>query len=168
MGNWSRRLNRRELPLWERDFIRLHLDERGQFLFFQMDPADQRHSLAVAKSVLAKRGYLTGLPVQPLVQAALLHDVGKVEGDLTTISRLLVALVRRIAPKLRFKWADRSGNSFARACYVDLHHSARGAYMARAFGISPEVAEVIGAHHDPPRQSEPRLLTFLREADGAN
>ncbi|MGE5552257.1 MAG: HDIG domain-containing metalloprotein [Bacteroidota bacterium] len=168
MGKFSRRLSRRHLRAWEKDFIRLHLDERGQFLFFQMDPSDQKHSLAVAKTILAKRGFQTGVSIEPLVQAALLHDIGKVQGDLTPLSRLCVGLLKRVAPKLRAKWAKRSGGWFERACYVDLHHPGRGAYMARTFGVSPEVVAVIKAHHEPPRPGEPRLLTYLREADGRN
>lgn len=168
MGSWSRRLLRRELPLWDRDFVRLHLDERAQVLFFQMDPSDQRHCLAVAKAVLAKRGYQAGVPVEPMVQAALLHDVGKVSGDLKPLARLFVGLLRRIAPGLRAKWADRTGNSFRRACYVDLIHAKRGAYMAQTFGISPEVASIIRSHHDEPQPGEPKILTYLREADAKN
>lgn len=168
MGKWSRRLSRRQLRVWERDFIRLHLDDRGQLLFFQMDPADQRHSLAVAKAVLAKRGYQTGVAIEPLVQAALLHDIGKVQGDLTPLSRLMVGLIKRLAPGLRVKWAKRSGGIIGHACYIDLHHPARGAYMARTLGVPPEVASVIQTHHEPPRPGEPRILTFLREADGRN
>ena len=168
MGAWSRRLCRRELPLWDKDFIHLHLDDRGQFLFFQMDRSDQRHALAVAKAVLAKRGYQTGLPVEPLVQAALLHDIGKIEGDLPPLKRLLVGLIRRLAPGLRAKLAKRLGGSLERAFYVDLNHAKRGAYMARAFGVSPEVASIIRSHHDAPQAGEPKILTYLREADGRN
>jgi len=133
-----------------------------------MDPADQRHALTVAKAVLAKRGYQTGLPVEPLVQAALLHDIGKVEGDLTPLTRLLVGVVRRMMPRLRARWAARSGNRLSLACYVDLHHAGRGAYMARTLGISAEVAAVIRSHHDPPRIGEPKILAYLREADRSN
>lgn len=168
MPAWSRRLRRAELPLWDKDFVRLHLDERSQVLFFQMNPADQRHALAVAKTVLAKRGYQAGVPVEPLVQAALLHDVGKIDGDMPTLARLVVSLVRRVAPGLRAKWANRAGNMIGRACYVDLVHPRRGAYMARTFGVAPEVAAIIRSHHDLPQPGEPKILTYLREADNRN
>ncbi|MCL6615017.1 MAG: HDIG domain-containing protein [Firmicutes bacterium] len=150
------------------DFVRLHLGAGGQLLFFQMDPADQRHALNVAKAILAKRGYGDDPPAEEMIQAALLHDVGKVAGDLTPLGRLFVGFVRRIAPSLRARWADRAGNAFRRACYVDLVHARRGAYMARAFGVADEVVAAIRGHHDPPRPGEPKLLTYLREADGEN
>lgn len=150
------------------EFIRLHLDEQARFLFMQMDPSDQRHALAVARTVMAKHGFQPGLPSAPLIQAALLHDAGKVRGDLSFLTRLAVGFLRRFSPGLQRRLADREGGPLARACYVDLHHPARGAYMARTFGVSPEVAALIRAHHDPPRPGEPKTLTHLREADGGN
>lgn len=133
-----------------------------------MDPADQRHGLAVAKSALAKRGYQLGAPVEYLVQAALLHDIGKVAGDLTPLTRICVGFLRRFLPRLRARLAKRDGTPLQRACYVDLRHAARGAYMARAFGIAPDVVQIIRAHHDPPAPYEAKILTYLREADRHN
>ena len=168
MAAWMRRLERKGLSAEDMDFIRLHLSVGGQFLFFQMDPSDQRHALRVAKALLAKRDCEDDPPAERMIQAALLHDAGKVAGDFAPLGRLFVGLVRRIAPKLRARWADRTGNAFCRACYVDLIHPRRGAYMARAFGLADEVVAAIRSHHDPPRPEDPKLLTYLREADGKN
>lgn len=155
----------RKLPAWEKDFILHHLDASGQFLFFQMHPVDQRHALDVAKSVLTKQDYESEISSEPLVQAALLHDIGKVSDELKPLMRLMVGLIKRIAPKWLARSADRNGGVFARACYVDLNHPARGAYMAATFGVSPEVAAIIRTHHEPPKTGEPLILKYIREAD---
>jgi putative nucleotidyltransferase with HDIG domain len=160
LNGFGKRFGRKKLPQGDKDFVHLHLTEQGALLFFQMDPADQRHAIAVAKAILAKRGYQADVKLEVLIQAALLHDVGKVLGDLTPLSRIFVGLIRRIAPNLREKWANRSGNALERACYVDLHHPVRGAYMASIFGISPEVAEAIRSHHRAPGPDDSKLLIF--------
>jgi putative nucleotidyltransferase with HDIG domain len=169
VGRLAKRLFRRRLPAPDVEFVRQYLDERGQLLFFQMDLNDQRHSLGVARAILTKYGYQrAGVPMTPLMQAALLHDAGKVSGDLTTLSRIMVGFVRRLAPGLRPRLADREGNSFRRACYIDLHHAARGAYMAGTFGLPEEVTSIIRSHHNPPSPGERHVLTYLREADNRN
>ncbi|NLG84483.1 MAG: phosphohydrolase, partial [Firmicutes bacterium] len=53
----------------DEEFVRLHLSPGGQFLFFQMDPADQRHALAVAKTILARHGSRADLPAEIMIQA---------------------------------------------------------------------------------------------------
>ncbi|NLG85277.1 MAG: hypothetical protein GX493_11880, partial [Firmicutes bacterium] len=96
-----------------------------------------------------------------------LHDVGKVAGELTPLGRILVALLRRLAPGLRQRWALRNGNAFRRACYVDLIHARRGAYMAQSFGVTEEVVAAIRRHHERPGEDDSKLLVYLREADEA-
>ncbi|MGQ9778817.1 MAG: HD domain-containing protein [Bacillota bacterium] len=164
---WPQRRKQDGLSPQDKEFVRLHLSPGGQLLFFQMDPVDQRHALAVAKAILARYGARAELPAETMIQAALLHDAGKVAGDLTPWGRILVALLRRLAPGLRRRWALRDGNAFQRACYVDLVHPRRGAYMAQSLGIAEEVVAAIRRHHERPRPDDPKLLIYLREADDA-
>jgi putative nucleotidyltransferase with HDIG domain len=156
----------------DKQFVNSYLDDPGRFLFYQMGKADQQHSLAVAKSILTNVAGTKGLELNILVKAALLHDVGKVEGDFNFFSRVLVGFVKRIQPSWRDKYAFRNPNTFWEKVrygfYVDLVHPARGAHMAKVFGIEREVVEMIRHHHDPPRQGQSPELTWLQTADSKN
>lgn len=166
-GGWNYRLNKEEQKL-----IDDYLDDAGKFLFSQMSKADQRHSLAVARTILTQAAYLRGVKIKTLVKAALLHDIGKVEGDFTFLSRLFVGVIRRVNPTLRGKLALTNPvtrwEKIKYGCYVDLIHPARGAYMAKIFGIEPTVVEMIKRHHDPPREGQSPELTWLQTADNKN
>ncbi|NLW45740.1 MAG: HDIG domain-containing protein [Firmicutes bacterium] len=156
----------------ERKLIDDYLDDAGKFLFSQMSKADQRHSLAVAQMIINQAAYLRGVKIKALVKAALLHDIGKIEGDFNWLSKLLVGLIRRVSPTLRGKLAITSPGTFWEkvkyGCYVDLIHPARGAHMAKVFGVDPAVVEMIRRHHDPPRESQSPELTWLQTADSKN
>lgn len=156
----------------ERKLIDDYLDDAGKFLFSQMSKADQHHSLAVAQMILNQAAYLRGVKIKALVKAALLHDIGKIEGDFNWLSRLFVGLIRRINPTLRGKLAitnpDTIWEKVKYGCYVDLVHPARGAHMAKIFGIEPAVVEMIRRHHDPPRENQSPELTWLQTADNKN
>ncbi|MGE5581106.1 MAG: HDIG domain-containing metalloprotein [Bacillota bacterium] len=166
LNSWFTKLTPEDLSLTD-----FYLDEPGKFLFFQMSKIDQQHALTVARGILAKA--TTGaekVELMPLVTAALLHDVGKIEGDFNFFSRILVGIVRRVKPALRGRLAktypvnfwEKIGYGF----YVDLVHPARGAHMARIFGVEPKVVEMIRHHHDPPRLGQSIELTWLQLVDG--
>ena len=59
-----------------------YLDEPGRFLFYQMDLVDQQHTLKVARYLLREVAFRRGVDTERLIQAALLHDSGKVRGDM--------------------------------------------------------------------------------------
>lgn len=163
---------RRRLSAEERILIDNYLDDAGKFLFFQMNRIDQHHALGVAKTVLVEAGYQRGIDLSLLVKAALLHDIGKVEGDLNFLSRIAAGLVRRICPAWREKYADTARDNFwsriRYGFYVDLIHPTRGSYMAKTLGIEDGVVELIRRHHDRPVQGQTLELTWLQLADNKN
>lgn len=162
-GLFGARLTQPDLEL-----IDAYLDEAGKFLFFQMNRVDQKHSVAVARAVIAEAGCKQEIDLTTLVQAALLHDIGKVEGELNVANRLIAGFVRRIFPSLRDKYSRscRSGWLKIRyGFYVDRVHPLRGSYMAKIVGIEKSVVDLIRHHHDPPREGQTPELTFLQLAD---
>lgn len=143
-----------------------YLDEPGRFLFYQMAPADQRHTLKVARYLLHEVAFRRGIDTERLIQAALLHDSGKVRGEIKNRHRLIVGFLRRFAPELLKKLALRDRKHPLRyACYVDRIHPERGAYMAVSLGIDPAVAELIQKHHAPVGASQQPEFHYLKIAD---
>jgi|SRR5690554_272375 len=158
------RLNRKD-----RAFVDKNLDQAGRFLFSQMSIIDQRHTLRVARYIVKEATFQRGIDLKMLIQAALLHDAGKVKGEINWFYRILVGIIRRLFPRLRDKWAVRDKRfSFRYALYVDLVHPSRGAYMAKSLGLAPEIVSLIRRHHDPPSGKYEPELALLQEADRKN
>jgi hypothetical protein len=109
-------LNTGELELWRR-----------------MSAADRRHSVAVARRVVA----VAGDPPE-VVAAALLHDVGKIDSALGTFARVAATIVgpRRARGRM--------------AAY--LRHDAIGADLLQAAGARDLVVTWAREHHLPPER----------------
>lgn len=162
-GGVNKRLSPADL-----EFVDSYLDDVGKFLFFQMAPIDQRHCVAVGREIIIEAGYQKNLNMIVLIKAALLHDIGKVEGEFNLVSRIAVAVIRRMMPSFREKWGigfRGRGFKIRYGLYVDRIHPDRGAYMAQIFGMEEAVVELIRKHHDPPYVGQSDPLTWLQLAD---
>ena len=100
-------------------------------LWRRMAGPDRRHAVGVARRVG------TDAP-RPVVAAALLHDVGKVEAGLGTFGRVVATVAGRRA-------VARDGR-FGRY----LRHDAIGAELLRAAGSDPLTIAWAAEHHLPP------------------
>lgn len=154
----------------DRDLVARLLPPAAQALFWRMPRGDQRHSLAVLRTLLA-----WGEDHPALLAAALLHDVGKTAAPLTPWERALLRLGQALCPHpwramarlpLLRRWADRLRS------YAD--HPEIGAAWAAAAGCDPLTVVLIRRHQEPlgppgPEEGlEARLLRRLQEADGRN
>ncbi len=151
-------------------FARRYLDDAGWFLFSQMSMLDQRHTLRAARYIVRKAAFQRGVVnLNNLVQAALLHDAGKIKGEILWVYRLPVRLVRDLFPRRQKRWAARDkSRSFRYALYVDLVHATRGAYMAKSLGLPATVVSLIKRHHDPQSRTYEPELSLLQEANRKN
>lgn len=138
---WARsRLLPGEVVLWER-----------------MSGPDRRHSLGVAERVVEALGERAERPV---VAAALLHDVGKVESGLGTFGRVAATLVGVVAGRER---AARRGGRVGRY----LSHDRLGAELLRRAGSDPLTMTWARQHHLPDDrwEVEREIAVALKEAD---
>ena len=146
-----------------------------QQLFARMPPNDQRHALAVARS-LQQAGYHD----RALLQAALLHDAAKSLGQ-PIIHRVLIVLLEAFWPALLARLSVPScpprswggpGGGWRRPFVVHAQHPAIGADWAEAAGCDPLAVSLIARHQDilSPASTgrEDELLAVLQWADNSN
>ena len=145
-------------------YISTHLNAEEQKLFFAMSVADQAHSLRTAYRV--ERMVIEdkrGVDREFLIRCALLHDVGRRNGDLTIAGKVFVVLITNIAPR----FAERLEANGNHALYIYHHHAELGAQKIQRIGLFKE-AKIIAKHHAPPKPEDPLELKLLRLADNEN
>jgi putative nucleotidyltransferase with HDIG domain len=121
-------------------------------LFLSMRPRDQRHAIGVLRRL--------GPAPDVLRQAALLHDVGKVQAYLGTPGRTLVVLAGSTGTTGLVRRVPGIGPRVER--YVA--HPAIGAEMLRGAGASADLVEIVAEHQEKrPRRPE---TVRLQAADG--
>ena len=107
-------------------------------LFLTMQPADQQHSLDVFRWLLR-----AGHRDPDLLQAALLHDVGKARTRLRVWQRVFVDLGRTVWPAAPHWLAARGPIGLRQPLRVALDHAVLGAEDARSAGCSDRVVALI-------------------------
>ena len=127
-------------------------------LFEAQHPRDIVHAANTARWLLT-RGYDN----RDLIQAALLHDIGK--GHQRRFDRVVYVLADSIGlsgflanPDSRFE--------LRRAVSRSRTHSASGAELLRQAGAPERVIELTARHHEPPRGDG--VLALLQQADAAS
>ena len=115
-------------------------------LFAQMPPEDRRHGLAIL-AALEAAGADRSRDVS-LLQAALLHDVGKAGAGVGLMHRVARVLLMRLGPAIWRRLAD-SPTGWRRPFWVLANHPARGAVWVGTQGGSEELVALIRYHEVP-------------------
>jgi putative nucleotidyltransferase with HDIG domain len=136
-------------------------------LFLRFDRGEQWHSFQVMRT-LKEAGH-----DQPeLLQAALLHDVGKTRSPLSVWDRSFVVVMKKMLPGKTAVWGNHSAQGWKRPFVVKAQHPEWGAEMAEAAGSSALVVNLIRRHQDDLIESdhpeEDKLLRLLQWADDQN
>jgi hypothetical protein len=97
---------------------------------------------------------------QALLQAALLHDCGKISHPPTLLQRVLLVVYEAAPPLLR-RLPVWESPVCLEARLIGAEHAARGREMACEAGLDVLAQELIAAHHQP--RSE--LARLLADAD---
>lgn len=137
-------------------------------LFESMPSPEQRHALAVLHTLQDM-----GQVESALGQAALLHDVGKMEGSIRLWHRVLTVVLQSLAPGLLLQMARDEPSSWRYPFFVQLWHASRSADMATQVGADPLAVALIRWHHTRPEETNldargRALLVALRLADDQN
>lgn len=144
-----------------------HLSPGLFALYRRMRRTERQHSLRILAALCAG-----GQTHPDLFTAALLHDVGKIQTHFFLPEKVLVVLIKAVAPGLYEKWGESSARGWRRPFAVSVQHPAWGAKMVAEAGGTPLSVELIRRHADPPdpaSQTETdRLLRALQAVDDQN
>lgn len=153
----------------DRKFIAENLNPAEQKLFWGMNLPDQRHALNVAYTAIKLAQERADVNTRLLIKCALLHDVGKVKGDVSTIDKIFTVIAHKFAGSKAKAWGrPGKGNkldNLRHAVYIYFYHPERSAAMLEALGECPLIVKIAGEHHKAPAADDPPELNILRQAD---
>ncbi|MBO5245415.1 MAG: HD domain-containing protein [Selenomonadales bacterium] len=153
----------------DRAWVNDVLSPKEASLFWQMNLPDQQHAIRVARSAMELAKDAADVDRDLLLRAALLHDVGKVKGDVSTADKVLTVIGHKFAPRMMRSWGreGRGGriDNLRHACYVYFYHPQRSADLLRKIDAEEELTELVLHHHDNMMSGERAELTLLRRAD---
>mgnify|MGYP001140998844 CR=1 FL=1 len=134
-------------------------------LWRALSRADQRHVIGVARRVQAD---LAGDATRPVLAAALLHDVGKLDAGLGTYGRVIATLSIAVAGRGSARaWAETRG--FTRKVGLYALHEELGAERLSVAGSDPLTVALVREQSRPTeeRTVPDRLVEALTAADDA-
>lgn len=156
----------------DEQFINKHLLAQEQVLFWRMNLPDQRHALNVAYTALQLAQQQPNADLNILVKSALLHDVGKVKGDVSTFDKILTVMAHKIIGKQVKLWGKPGRGSklanLRHAVYTYFYHPQRSAELLNSIDEDPLIVEIVSKHHKAPAENDPPELRILRMADNMN
>jgi len=141
-----------------------HLGPDERRLWHRMSGPDRRHAIAVAHRTIA---LLSDRPApRPVVAAALLHDVGKVESRVGTIGRAVITALAMCLGRQRLVATEADGWRGRARAY--LLHDRIGGRLLRAADSDPLTVAWAEQHHLPPGRwtVDRRVAEALKAADG--
>jgi hypothetical protein len=132
-------------------------------LWERMRGYDRRHAAGVARDVERALGHQA---TRPVLAAALLHDVGKIEAGLGRYGRVVATLSAAVT-KGRMVETWKAGRGFTRRVGLYLSHPAIGADMLGLAGSDPLTVAWAREHHFPDERwtVPPHLAAALKAAD---
>lgn len=114
-------------------------------LWDRMSGPDRRHAAGVAREVERSLGHDA---TRPVLAAALLHDVGKVESGLRTYGRVIATLSAKVAgPQMAPAWRNQRG--YVRKVGLYLLHANLGGDLLEMAGSDPLTVAWAREHHRP-------------------
>lgn len=147
----------------DRDWVEATLRSGELDLWRRMSAADRRHSVGVARRVEAA---LDDGATPPVLAAALLHDVGKLEADLGVYGRVIATLSAAVAGREQADtWSQTRG--FTRRVGLYLLHPRIGSEMLALAGSDELTVAWAREHHRPEDEwSVPAAIgRILKDAD---
>jgi putative nucleotidyltransferase with HDIG domain len=135
----------------------LSYDERE--IFMQLPNHERNHAVDTAFTVLS-----LGPPyrTETIVKAALLHDIGKIEGKPGIIKKSILVLMDKIFPSLSYKLSRR-----LKMFYIYYNHPEIGAKLLENINTDKHAVELVRYHHSD-GHNDIAGMEVLKKADSLN
>ncbi len=148
-----------------RAWVESVLSESEYRLWVRMYGPDRRHSVLVARTVESRLG---DEATKPILAAALLHDIGKLDSGLRTWGRVVATMSAAVAGADTARLWQKS-RGFTRSVGLYLRHPDLGGDMLEMAGSDPFASTWAREHHLPPDEwtIDRRLAEVLCEVDDA-
>ena len=125
-----------------------HLLDGERALWARLSGPDRRHAVLVARRVERMLG---AEATRPVLAAALLHDVGKLDSGLGTYGRVVATVAGAVAGRdMAPAWSESRG--MTRRVGLYLRHAELGADALRLAGSDPLTVAWAAEHHWPREQ----------------
>ena len=147
----------------DRAWVESVLSDAEYALWRRQYGPDRRHTAAVAREVEVRLG---NEATRPVLAAALLHDIGKIDADLGTWGRVVATLSAKVAGRDTARlWIKSSG--FTRRVGLYVEHPAIGADMLEMAQSDPMTVAWAEEHHKPAEEwtIDPAIAHVLHEVD---
>lgn len=132
-------------PEVDRAWVEAVLSDAEYALWRRQYGPDRRHTAKVAREVERRLG---DEATPPVLAAALLHDIGKIDADLGTWGRVVATLSAKVAGRDTARlWIRSTG--FTRRVGLYLHHPEIGADMLEMAESDPLTVAWAAEHHKP-------------------
>lgn len=147
----------------DEEWARAQLLPDEQRLWARMSNPDRRHAAAVARDVERALGHEA---TRPIIAAALLHDVGKIESGFRTYGRVIATLCGMIVGRDQARdWMRSTG--FTRRVGMYLLHPELGGDLLAMAGSDALTVAWTREHHKPPQNwtLDAHVARVLKDCD---
>lgn len=137
-------------------FIDRFLNSGERVLFDRLPAHEKRHAQCTAAMIVRDGGS------RAQVKAALLHDIGKVNGKVGIIKKSVLVLMDKFFPR----WSRRLSESME-MFNIYYNHPEIGASLLEKVGTEPEVVRLVRYHHSEGNK-DIAGMEELKRADNSN
>ena len=141
----------------DKTFIDKYLELQEKELFFKLTQYEQKHCVKVAKYVEEKL-IISGDNLNLLVRAALLHDIGKINGKVNSISKTLLVIADNISSGKLKKFSNlKTINNY-------YYHGDKAYNLLKEYSYDERLLYLIKNHHNDDIIGD-KGLDLLKTAD---